>query len=96
MDKIINFDPKKKKCSCCKKRLATRLCDAPIARARYIGHQLRFEILWTEKCEVDFNKVEMSHTITCDRPICDNCSTRVSDGIDYCPECLRRIKTINH
>lgn len=29
------------RCFYCKKRIATKLCDAPIGRSRYIGHPPR-------------------------------------------------------
>lgn len=33
-----------------------------------------------------------SRIITCDRRICTECTTRVN-GFDFCPECIKKIKT---
>ena len=33
-----------------------------------------------------------SYTVTCDRKLCEYCTTRVH-GFDYCPDCIRKIKT---
>lgn len=32
-----------------------------------------------------------SHVLTCDKPICDDCTTRVN-GFDFCPDCIQKIK----
>nr|DAE65405.1 MAG TPA: putative tRNA pseudouridine synthase [Caudoviricetes sp.]DAV52688.1 MAG TPA: putative tRNA pseudouridine synthase B-Protein complex, Box H/ACA, snoRNP.95A [Caudoviricetes sp.] len=29
--------------------------------------------------------------MTCDKPICDDCTTRVN-GFDFCPDCIQKIK----
>ena len=79
-------------CSHCRRRPATRLCDAPIGRSRYIGHPPRSLMQKAKMWDIAWAKVEMESVITCDRPICENCATQVAAGIDYCPECMNRIK----
>lgn len=79
-------------CSHCKVRPATLLCDAPIGRKNYIGHPPRHLMEKAKNWNYAFVKVEMSEVITCDRPICDKCATRVAEEIDLCPNCMERIK----
>lgn len=33
----------------------------------------------------------VTRTLTCDKPICDDCTTRVN-GFDFCPDCIQKIK----
>lgn len=80
------------KCSFCG-RPATRLCDAPIGRAHYLGHPPRHLMLKAKFCETAWTKVDMDWTVTCDRAICERCATRISADIDFCPDCVREIKT---
>lgn len=80
-------------CSFCRARPATRLCDAPIGRMTYIGHPPRSEMMKAKSWDVAFHTVEMTKTITCDRPICERCATRITADIDFCPDCMERIKT---
>ena len=96
MDNIISFDPSAGLCPFCGERSATRLCDAPIGVRRFVGHPPRHlavflpsRIVW---------EIPMVSTLTCDRPICESCATRIGAEIDYCPDCMRRIVTegINH
>lgn len=81
-------------CSACHLRPATRLCDAPIGRDRYIGHPPRYLMLQAKATDTAWKSLEMEWIVTCDRPICDICATEVHAGIDYCPDCIRRIKAI--
>jgi hypothetical protein len=32
-------------------------------------------------------------TITCDRPMCDDCAIEVSHDTDFCPECMKVIES---
>ena len=72
-------------CSNCKKRIATRLCDFPIGISRYIGHPPRSIMERSGNYQYAFYKVEMSHTITCNRPLCDQCAIKNGKEIDFCP-----------
>ena len=80
-------------CPFCQKRPATRLCDAPIGKSHYIGHPPRSEMMKAKNGDIAFKTVHMEETITCDRLICDECATRIAHEIDYCPDCIERIKT---
>ncbi len=72
-------------CSFCRRRIATKLCDAPIKRLRWVGHPPRIDGI--------FDPHEpMERTFTCNRPICEECATEIGDGIDFCPSCMERIK----
>ncbi len=79
-------------CSYCRKRLATKLCDAPIGTARYIAHPPRTMMQKAKSFSTAFLTVKMKWTETCDMPICDECATEISRGIDYCPRCMERIR----
>ena len=80
-------------CSFCKKRPATKLCDAPIGTSRYIGHPPRYLMQKAKNYNTAWLNLQMQKTITCDRRICDHCATQVAAGIDYCPKCMERIRT---
>lgn len=43
-------------------------------------------------CETAWAKVDMDWVITCDKTMCDKCATRIAADIDFCPDCLRKIK----
>lgn len=81
------------RCSYCKRRPATKLCDAPIGHSSYVGHPPRSEMEKAKRWDTAFHKVEMIKTLTCDRPICDQCATEIHPGIDYCPICMEGIRT---
>lgn len=83
--------PKKTLCSVCKKRTATRLCDFPIGTSRYVGHPPRGQMREAKKHSVAWKKVEMSKTITCDKPLCDKCAIKVHENFDLCPSCRAKI-----
>ncbi len=77
-----------KLCPFCRRRAATRQCDAPVGRLRWIGHPPRYlspggVAPWLSS---------MSEVLTCDRLICGQCATEVAPDIDYCPLCVKRIK----
>lgn len=80
-------------CSFCKSKPATRLCDAPIGRIRYIGHPPRHLLKKAKNYQNAWVKVEMQKVVTCNRPICEECATKVAAGVDFCPTCMERIKT---
>lgn len=83
MSNILPFGPL---CSNCKKRVATRLCDFPVATSRYIGHPPRSEMLRSQTVTYAFYTVRMSKTITCDRPLCEKCAVKNGKNIDFCPK----------
>ncbi len=79
------------RCPFCKRRRATFLCDAPVGCGSYVGHPPRYLVnAYAMHCY--WKKIDMSWTVTCDRPICDECAVEVARGIDYCPRCIERIK----
>ena len=82
MQALLEFRPW---CSHCHKRPATRLCDFPIGRAKYIGHPPRSQMLQSQMNNVAFSEVKLSRTITCDKPLCDECAVKVGSEIDLCP-----------
>lgn len=81
-------------CSYCKIRPATQLCDAPIGKSRYIAHPPKSHMKKLHNARYAFVKVEMEKVITCDRPICEICATRIAAGVDFCPTCMEKIRTI--
>ena len=72
-------------CSVCKRRPATKLCDFPIGRDRYVGHPPRHLMLESQNSKYAFKKVEMSRTLTCDKALCDACAIHINNEIDLCP-----------
>jgi hypothetical protein len=77
----------KHKCMFCHKREATRLCDRVTGGYHFIGHPpvegiTHQKVFFTGKSEGIF---------TCDRLICDECSTYIN-GMDFCPKCRDEIK----
>ena len=78
-------------CSFCGKE-ATKLCDAPIGKSRCVGHPPRTEMMKAKQWDVAFRTIRATETITCNRPICDNCAAEVHPEIDYCPDCVKRVK----
>lgn len=79
------------KCIFCGKS-ATRLCDAPIGRGHYLGHPPRHLMFKAKFYENAWAKVDMDWVITCDKPMCDECATRICADIYFCPDCVRKIK----
>ena len=71
-------------CSICGKRMATKLCDAPIGRSRFVGNP-------PIRNGVPQLQVPMEWVITCDRAVCDRCAIEIIPGIDFCRVCMRRI-----
>lgn len=39
-----------------------------------------------------FVSVSMSEVLTCDKEMCDECATSIYSEIDFCPDCIRKIK----
>ena len=77
------------RCSFCG-RPATRLCERPVGRGHHVGHPPRSVMLHTAPDE----KVPMSWTFTCDAPLCERCAVSLGSGIDFCPACVRRMKSL--
>lgn len=74
-------------CAFCHRRPATKLCDAPTGRFRWMGHPPgRFFY------EIEGKPLEW--TMICNRPICDECATELGGEIDFCPRCMERIKAM--
>lgn len=76
-------------CSCCGRRPATKLCDMPVRRHSYLGHPPRKIGKYGNFPDY---KISMQWTATCDRQICDKCATSVGGDIDFCPDCMERIR----
>lgn len=74
MSNILQFVPR---CSICKKRPATKLCDFPIATVQYVGHGPRAYHLGYDP------RINPRRVITCSKPICDKCSVK-SGNFDFC------------
>lgn len=81
----------KDRCSFCS-RPATKLCDAPVGRSYYVGHPPRSLVEAGKMRDVYWKKVDNGWVRTCDKPICDRCAVSIAPEIDYCPDCVRRIK----
>jgi len=77
----------KKKCIGCGKQ-ATKLCDIVTGVARWAGHPPRKNGIFTDQ----LGEVPMEWNLTCDKPICDKCSIHLSEHMDICPDCYRKIK----
>lgn len=92
MGDVIKIPEKTAVCACCQRRPATRLCDAPVGRTRYVGHPPRSEVEKAKHTDTFWKDIRMSTTITCDRLICDWCAIEVIKGVDYCPDCAKRVR----
>ena len=51
----------------------------------------------TKLCDFPTGVVWMStdcqnHTTTCDMPMCDECSTNISNEVDFCPACMEKYR----
>lgn len=80
------------RCSVCKKRLATKLCDFPIGRDRYIGHPPRYLMEQAKRSDVAWKQIEMSRTVTCDKTLCAECAISMGGGIDLCPGHIKEMQ----
>ena len=65
-------------CCICRKRKAVALCDAVIGYSRYAGHPPRINGVISNEA--------METAITCDRAMCSECTTKVTEYMDLCPE----------
>lgn len=74
MGDVVKFEPRLL-CPFCKRRKATRLCDAPTARVRFCGHP----------------RSSLEELALCSRMICDECTTEIAPEVDFCPHCMTRI-----
>ena len=72
-------------CSVCRKQPATKLCDFPIGRSRYVGHPPRYQMEQAKKMDTAWKEVRMSWTVTCDKPLCAACAISMNSEIDFCP-----------
>lgn len=79
--------PKKEKCIGCGKR-ATKLCDIVTGQARWAGHPPR-----SATGGVHNPEALMEWNTTCDKPICDKCTTHLNEHMDICPDCVKEIKS---
>lgn len=86
---VINFRKNEEfggvACSVCKKKEATKLCDFPVGRARYVGHPPRYLMEQVKRSDIAWKKLDMEWTMTCDRPLCSECAIEMRNGIDFCP-----------
>lgn len=92
MNTIIPF-PTGLICTVCHKRQATRLCDFPIGRTHYIGHPPRSQMSEAQNANVAWKKVQMDKTITCDKPLCDECAIHMQNNIDFCPTHIQEMQS---
>lgn len=79
-------------CRFCKTSRATKLCDMPIGRSRYCGHPPRHLMEKAKNINYAFVSISMEKVITCDKEMCDKCATNVCSDIDFCPDCVMKIK----
>lgn len=75
MGDVVKHISKENLCPFCKKREATLLCDMPHSTIVTHARGSGFK----------------SYTMTCDKKICTECTTRVN-GFDFCPDCVKKIK----
>lgn len=75
MGDVVKHIPKDDLCPFCKKKESTLLCDMPVNTVITHARGSGFK----------------SYTMTCDKKICTECTTRVN-GFDFCPDCVKRIK----
>lgn len=73
-------------CPFCKRRAATRLCDAPMQRIRFCGHPPLSEMR-----QHGHFLGPMERLTSCDRPMCAECASEIAPDVDFCPDCMRRI-----
>lgn len=78
-------------CAICKKRVATKLCDAPKGRMHFIGHPPRYLMEKSHHSDVAFLTVQMHRVMTCDKPLCEKCAVSIFPEVDYCPMCAEKI-----
>lgn len=79
-------------CTMCKKRPATKLCDFPLHKSRYVGHPPRHLMQQAQSTAYAFKEVKMSWTITCDKPLCDRCAISMNADIDFCPTHIQEMQ----
>lgn len=90
----LSFPPKTETttiCASCNKRPATKLCDFPLRHCRYIGHPPRHLMLQAKSDAFGFKEVNMSWTMTCDKPLCDQCAISMNCDIDFCPSHIKEL-----
>ena len=75
MGDVVKHIPKDDLCPFCKKKESTLLCDMPVNTVITHARGSGFK----------------SYTMTCDKKICTECTTKVN-GFDFCPDCVKRIK----
>ena len=84
---IIEVDlANKRLCFFCGKRIATKLCDAPLAVIKWCGHPPRY---MTQNRPWEYPREVVA---TCDRFLCDKCAVDMGRGLDFCPLCVKRLK----
>ena len=49
-------------------------------------------MLRAKSTDYAFFRVSMCEIMTCDRYMCDRCAVNIGADIDYCPDCVRRVK----
>ena len=84
MKEVIKIIPEDKRCDFCKKREAVKLCDFPV----YYGKRLCFKGMTEEEIR------DWSNHGTCDKKICEKCSTKIDIEIDFCPDCIEKLKKV--
>lgn len=79
-------------CSICNKRPATKLCDFPLCKSRYVGHPPRHLMQQAQSSAFAFKEVKMSWTMTCDKPLCDQCAISMNQDFDFCPTHIQEMQ----
>jgi len=85
MGDVKEFDTNAILCKICKKRKSTVLCDAIIGEMAYAGHPPKINGI------IDLS-IPMRSPITCDTPMCDKCTTKITDHMDLCPDHAKKLK----
>ena len=80
-------------CSICKSRPATKLCDFPTGRSRYVGHPPRYLMDQAKNTKYAFKEIQMQWAMTCDKPLCDKCAISTAHEIDFCPTHIQDLQS---
>ena len=90
MNQVIKLE---EMCEVCHKRKATKLCDRIKAEWHWAGHPPAYweKDEYTGEMYKLYTKGPMSGINTCDKKLCDMCTTHVI-GMDLCPGCFNELK----
>ena len=57
-----------------------------------MGHPPRHLMEKAKRIDYAFVSISMEEVITCDKEMCDECATNIYSELDFCPDCVIKIK----